>query len=332
MLSDSKSLPVPRPPPTDPSDKADVGSTRASTSRDLLAPVVEIANLRCGAASAEGGRGRRRGAWSKSAWEAMEKEGACVKLALDRQVGGVAQDERFRAEIGWVKARLLQDISGRWYGGDGLHALGFMVTKIVALHRRDLEEAFVGAVVRVGRERRRRRGWGVYLVPQSDRNGGRAYVWNERTGESRWELDEGEGDSGDGGDGGDGDGDGVRVGGDGEGEVEEDGGGAACWGAARVVGGSNVVMTWAPLRGEAARQVVERAGGWSRRNQVDDFVWVTMPALCCFSHPPVVLGLRLSFSYCPFFDAVMHPSAASCPPLCLTPLPSAPATQNAEPA
>jgi hypothetical protein len=244
---DSSQYSRPRPPRADP-------SAFVLPHTDLLAPnPVDFSCLRAGRDGCKGllggedNRGEKRllGFWSSSAWEALESEGGGARVALERQMGGVAQDPRFADEVSWVDGQ----VEGGGSVNGGLQALGFSATRIVALHSHIFEQQFVDAIAGIERGRRAASGWGVYQVPQGERNGGKSYLWNKHTLESCWVL---EGASATlasaqsprirsalakGG--------AVGAGEDG-GEAHE-----ACeaWGTVRTVGGSCVVMTWMPLPG-----------------------------------------------------------------------------------
>ena len=241
---------TPQPPRTDPGPQASL--------HDLLAPKsVDLSLLRSGGDGAVRGRGggikgeqtRRQGFWSAAAWAALDGSRGGAQVILERQMGGIAQDRRFAEEIRWVD----QQVEAGGGGKGGLQALGFSVTRIVALHRTALEERFVDACVGLSRSRRAAGGWQVCRVPEGERNGGRLYLWNKRTLESCWSLDD-EADALDTHSRGvspaleDGESElpGAAADGDvAEGKAAE--GGAFGWGTARMIAGSKVMMTWAPV-------------------------------------------------------------------------------------
>ena len=228
--------PQPRWPQTDPG----MPTTRA----DVLAPVVDVACVRGGVAgSKEGG-----GFWSKGAWEALEAagcSGAGALVALERQMGGVAQDPRFSSEIAWVDSQVEGRV-GAAHSAASLAALGFSVVRIVALFRQDLEAEFVSSVVSSARQHRASLGWSVWQVPEGERNGGLYYAWNSLSGHSCWSLPDAlhQVDQGD-----------VR-------RTEE----TAGWGGERVVGGCRTRMTWAAL-GPDAMCLAAKVGGGARTHQ-----------------------------------------------------------------
>lgn len=213
----------PRWPQTDP-----VMPTRA----DVLAPVIDLACVRGGGA----GSNREEGFWSKEAWEALEgagRAGTGVLVALERQMGGVAQDPRFSREISWVDAQVKE---GGGDSGGRLEALGFLVVKIVALFRADLELQFVELVQSCARSSRAAQGWRVCQVPEGERNGGQFYAWNSETGDSCWSLPHAL-------------------------DLLHEERQAGNWGDDRIVGGWRASMTWAPLGPEAARLAAQVGGG-----------------------------------------------------------------------
>jgi hypothetical protein len=215
----------PRWPQTDP-----VMPTRA----DVLAPVIDLACVRGGGAGSK----REEGFWSQAAWEALEgagRAGTGVLVALERQMGGVAQDPRFSREISWVDAQVQEHVGGGDSGGR-LEALGFLVVKIVALFREDLELQFVELVQSCARLSRGSQGWRVCQVPEGERNGGQFYAWNSETGDSCWSLPHAL-------------------------DLLHEGREAGNWGDDRMVGGWRASLTWAPLGPEAARLAAQVGGG-----------------------------------------------------------------------